>query len=141
MYAHKSFLMLGPDTGTDIMSLIKGGYEIQECTFSFQQGIDRKGKATTRVYGGTFKVTLPQLPPPDITEWAVKSRKYRDGIIVMVDEENLPAEKILFSNAFCVHFEMNYTQTGKSYVSTKLVIQAEKITVADDVYFNNEWSH
>ncbi|GHV52092.1 hypothetical protein FACS1894181_14880 [Bacteroidia bacterium] len=52
----------------DIKSLTNGGYEILDCNFEFQQGIDDKGKATTRVYGGTINLTISQLPSKDIIE-------------------------------------------------------------------------
>ena len=51
MYGHRSFLVIGGGAA-DIVSLIKGGLEILSYKFSFQQGFDRKGKASTKVYGG-----------------------------------------------------------------------------------------
>jgi len=141
MFTHRSFLLLGGDDAGDIVSLIKNAFEIQKCSFSFQQGIDQKGKATTRTYSGQFKISLPQVPPDDITTWALSHRKYMDGVIVMVNDENIPAEKIYFKNAACINFELNYTQVGSSYTSTDLIIQAEKIIVADDVTFVNEWKY
>jgi hypothetical protein len=57
MFGHRSFLIIGGGSPADIKSLISGGYEILDCNFDFHQGIDRKGKATTRVYIGTFGLT------------------------------------------------------------------------------------
>ncbi len=138
MFSHRSFLMLGGGA-TDIISLIKGGYEVVDCNFSFQQGIDDSGKATTRVYSGTIHVTLSQLPPMPIIEWALNSRKYQDGIIVTVDNENIPVEKIIFKHATCINFGISYTESGQSYTVTRLVIQAEEMVVGDGVTFTNEW--
>ena len=140
MFSHRSFLMLGSLDSADIISLTKGGYEVSSFGFAFQQGIDPKGKATTRVYSGTLHVTLSQLSPKLITEWALNSRKYSDGVIVMLDDENIPIEKIIFQHATCVSFEINYSQKGKQYVNTKLIIQAEGLIVGDGITFSNEWS-
>jgi len=63
MYSHRSFLMLGSSSAADILSLIKGGYEVSAFGFSSQQGINPKGQSATRVYSGTLHVTLSQLPP------------------------------------------------------------------------------
>jgi hypothetical protein len=139
MFGHRSFLMIGGGSA-DVMSLIKGGYEIKECRFAFEQGIDNKGRASTRVYGGTLYITLPQLPPQDIIEWALQSRKYSDGVVVMLDAENIPLEKILFENATCIDLEINYTQSGDSYVSSKLIIQAQRLIVGNGIDFDNEWT-
>jgi len=39
MFSFKSFLYLGSDA-TDVISLIKGGYELSDFYFSFLQGTD-----------------------------------------------------------------------------------------------------
>jgi hypothetical protein len=139
MFGNRSFLVLGGETA-DLMSLIKGGYEMANCQFSFQQGIDDKGKATTKVFGGAIHLTLPQFPPSDIIEWALQSRSHKDGMIVLLDAENLPVEKVLFQNAYCIDFEIDYTMEGQSYAATKLVIQAEILIVGDGIDFDNEWT-
>lgn len=140
MFSHRSFLMLGFAGAADIISLIKGGYEVSNFNFSFQQGTDERGKATTRVYSGTLHVTLPQLPPQDIIEWSIRSRKYSDGIIVTVDAENMPLERIIFKNATCIDLGVEYAMSGNSYSTTELVIQAEKLIVGNGIDFNNEWT-
>ena len=62
MFSHRSFLMLG-DSDPDIANLIKGGYEVYNYRHFFKQEIDRKGKVTTRAYGGFIQLTLTQVPP------------------------------------------------------------------------------
>ncbi|MDR2816254.1 MAG: type VI secretion system needle protein Hcp [Proteiniphilum sp.] len=139
MFGHRSFLVIGGDSPADIKSLINGGYEILDCNFDFRQGVDRNGKATTRVYSGTLNVKVSQLPRKDLIEWALNSRKYSDGTIVMLDANNIPVEKIIFKNATCISFGIDYTEKGDSYTCTKLVIQTEKMIVGDGIEFENEW--
>jgi hypothetical protein len=139
MYAHRSFLVLGGGAA-DIISLVKGGYEIANCEFSFEQGIDDTGKATTRVHGGNISLTLPMIPPNDIIAWAIDSRKYQDGAIITLDDQNMPVARILFENAACINFGIDFRQKGDSYTITNLVIQAEVITVGNGIEFLSEWS-
>jgi hypothetical protein len=139
MFGHRSFLMLGGNSPADIKSLTEGGYEVLDCNFDFHQGIDRKGKATTRVYSGTIQVKLSQLPRNDMIEWALDSRKYTDGVIIMLEADNLPVEKFIFKNATCISFDIDYTLKGDSYTCTTLVIQSEKLVVGDGIEFENEW--
>ena len=140
MFGHRSFLVIGGDSPADILSLINGGYEISDCRFSFEQGLDDKGKATTRVYFGIINIKLPQLPSKDIIEWAINARKYNDGAIIVLDAENTPIEKVLFKNTACVNFKLYHTQHGDSYTITELVLQAEKIIVGNGIDFENEWT-
>jgi hypothetical protein len=132
--------MIGGDSAADILSLIEGGYEILDCSFTFQQQTDHKGKATTRVFGGSIDILLSQLPPQNIIEWGMNSRKYNDGAIIMVDDENIPIRKIFFKNAACTHFEINHLQTGTGYSATRLLIQAETLIVGSGIEFKNEWT-
>ena len=139
MFGHRSFLVIGGGAA-DILSLAKGGYEILDCNFSFEQGVDDRGKATTRVHGGTIYVSISQLPPQPVIEWALDSRKYNSGMIVMLSAENIPVEKILFQNTACVGMDLNYTQKGDSYATTKLTLQAETVIVGNGIDFTNEWA-
>jgi len=138
MFGHRAFFIIG-DSPADILSLIKGGYEVLDCSFNFRQDIDRTGKATTRVYSGTLDVKLSELPKNDLIEWALESRKYMDGMIVVLDPDNIPLEKVFFKNATCINFGVDYTLKGDSYTCTKLIIQSEKMIVGDGIEFENEW--
>jgi hypothetical protein len=139
MFSHKTYLKIGDFTGTDFMSLIKGGYELANFEFSFQQGVDDTGKASTEVYGGTLSMTLPMLPPKVIIEWALDSHKYKKGVVVVLDEHNVPQEKILFDNAACISMGIDYTQKGESYIFTKVGLRAEKLVIGNGLDFDNNW--
>jgi hypothetical protein len=130
--------MIGGDTSADIRSLTEGGYEMLYCNFDFRQGIDWFGKATTRVHSGTLQTKLSQLPRKNLMEWALDSRKYSDRVIVLLDAENVPVGKIIFKNATCIDFGVDYTLKGESYTCTQVVVQAEKIIVSDDIECENK---
>jgi hypothetical protein len=140
MFGHRSFLMLGGNSPADIKSLITGGYEVLDCRFSFEQGMDDTGKATTRVHGGTTQITLSQLPPKEIIEWALDSRKYSDAAVIVLDADNIPLEKLIFKNAACINLKINFIQQGDSYVTTELVLQTKKLIVGKGIEFDNEWT-
>lgn len=138
MFGHRSFLVLGSDA-SDLMSLMKGGYELLESEFYFEQGIDDKGKVSTRTFGGTIFAVIPQLPPDAIIEWGLKARDFKDGMLVTLNNENLPVEKVVFQHAACIELDVDYKQTGDSYAITRITIQAENMVVGDTVTFSNEW--
>lgn len=140
MYSHRSILKFGsPDAATDLSRLLKDGYDILTCRFSIQQGTGQNGKITTRVFVSAIEVNLSQFPTIELLEWGLQSRRYIDGVIVVLNEENIPVEKIIFKNAACTKFEIDYVHSGKSYLSTKLALQAEELIVGGDVRITNEW--
>lgn len=139
MFSHKTYLKTGDFNGTDFLSLTKSGYELSSCDFSFQQGIDDTGRASTDVYGGTLSLTLPMLPPNEIIEWAINSRKYKKGVVVVLDEHNVPMEKIYFENAACISMNLDYMQSGTAYTFTKIIIRAEKLLFGNGLDFESNW--
>ena len=138
MFGHRSFLVLGGGAA-DLISLIKGGNEVANFEISFEQGISDDGKAQTEVVGGAIHVVLPKLPGDDLIKWGIKSKEYRDGIIVTLDEENHPVNKIIFRHAACVGFQVAYKRTGSAYSSTMLTIQARDLILGKEVKKNNRW--
>ena len=137
MFGNKSFLKLGTLADASIQGLYKESYELESCNLGFSQGTNTDGKAQTAVRGGSIHVTLPGIPPKDIIEWSLKSRKYHDGVVVICDINEIPFEKIKFEDATCIGMDISYSRKGKSYITTKFVIQARKISVGNTSLVNN----
>ena len=130
MFGHKSFLRIGALNDSSILGLYK---------YSFSQGIDLNGKPQTEVRGGTIFLTYASLPQEDMLRWMLGSVQYEDGAIVICDDNDEPLEKIIFEQAACVGLEIEYTQTGKSYIHTKITLQARKIKVGGTT-LENRWT-
>ena len=138
MFSHKNYLVIGGGSA-DLLSLIKGGHEVANLEISFEQGISDDGKVQTEVVGGAIHLVLPKLPGDDLILWGVKSKEYRDGMIVSLDDENLPVSKIIFKRAACVGFQIAYKRAGSAYSSTMMTIQAKDLTIGKTVLKNNRW--
>ena len=143
MFGHRSFLMLGGDSSADIRSLENEGYEILKCSFSLEQGTQMNAKVSTRVYVIAIEVTLSQFPKKELLEWGINARNYKDGMIVLLDAENVSVEKIIFKNAACIRLELDYIQQGASYTSIHMMIQPEQLLLGtgNDITFTNEWNY
>lgn len=139
MFGHKSFLRIGALNDSSISGLYKDSYELESCNFGFSQGVDASGKPQTEVRGGNMHLTYGGLPQPDLLRWMLGSTKYEDGAIVVCDDNNEPLEKIFFEQAACVGLEIEYTQHGKGYIQTKVVLQARKIKVGE-MTLENRWT-
>lgn len=95
-------MKLGSLGDASIQGLYKESYELDSCSFGFSQGVNVDGKAQTDVRGGAISVTIPGIPPADIIEWALGSRKYYDGVIVVCDDNEMPLEKVNFTDEACI---------------------------------------
>ena len=141
MFGHKSYLRFGAVDDSriaGIMDLYKDSYELESCNYGFAQSIDANGKAQSETRGGAIHIVYAALPTREMLQWALSSRKYHDGMIVICDDNDQPLEKIKFEQAACVGMDIDYSQNGSKYVSTKLVLQAFRISVGT-TNLTNKW--
>lgn len=138
MFGYKSFLRIGLTKDSGITELYQESYELLECSYGFNQGIDENGKAQTDVRGGTIQLTYGNLPSNEMLDWMLNSHKYQDGAIIICDNNDLPLEKIYFEQAACTGLDVEYIQQGKSYILTKMVLEVRKIRVGE-IMFENRW--
>jgi len=139
MFGHKSFLKIGELSDVSITGLYKESYELDYCSYSFSQGINVDGKAQTEVHGGTINISISGIPPNDIIQWSLDSSKYNSGLIVICDDNDMPLEKIKFTDAACIGMEVAYIQTGKGYIVTKLMLQTRQLTIGHTT-LDNRWA-
>lgn len=139
MFGHKSFLRIGALNDSSISGLYSDSYELESCNYSFSQGTDANGKPQTEVRGGMIQLTYAGLPQEDMLRWMLSSRHYEDGAIVVCNDNDEPLEKVHFEQAACVGMEMEYAQSGKSYIRTRVTLQARKIKVGDTA-IENRWT-
>lgn len=139
MFGHKSFLRIGALNDSSISGLYKDSYELESCGYCFSQGINTDGKPQTNVRGGTIHLTYCGLPQDDMLRWMLSPFKYEDGAIVICNDNDEPLEKLFFEQAACVGLEIEYTQKGKSYIHTRITLQARKIKVGE-TSLENRWT-
>ena len=137
MFGYTVFLKIGNLAASSLVDMYKDSYQLIGCEFGFAQGIDIKGQAQTEVKGGTFYVTYPHLPNRDMIQWMLDARKYQNGASWSMTTSST-LEKILFEKATCVDMEISYIRQGKSYIATKLTVQAQKLTFGSEE-FENQW--
>lgn len=139
MFGYKSFLRIGALNDSSISGLYKDSYELESCSYSFSQEVDNNGKPQTEVRGGTIHMTYAGLPQNDLLRWMLTSTKYEDGAIVVCNDNDEPLEKVYFEQAACIGLEVSYTQYGKTYIQTKIRLQARKIKVGETT-LQNRWT-
>lgn len=140
MFGHKSFLRLGSFENRSIGDLYQDCYELASFTHHFQQDIDQNGKVLSSVKGGTITLLIEGFPSQTLVDWGIESRLYYSGEIVVVDAENIPCEKIKFSDGACTFFKIHYINTGRAYCVTKLIIEANEVSVDGEMELKKHWT-
>ena len=138
MFGHKTFLKIGKLSDSSISGLYRDSYEVDSCNYSFSQGTDHNGQPQTDVRGGNIAMTYGNIPPQELIQWMLSTGKLENGAIVICDSNDMPLEKIHFEDAACIGLEVEYSQNGQMYISTKIVLQARKLTIGD-INLTNRW--
>lgn len=121
---------------TVVLVLDNNEFELSEFEIRFNQNVDHKGEPQNSVRGGQMHMTLSQIVPNNIYEWAMKSTVKDGEVVFRIKSGNSPL-KISFSNAYCVNFKRNINATGQGLVSS-MMIAPEEITI-NGMSFDNHW--
>ncbi|MBO4531599.1 MAG: type VI secretion system needle protein Hcp [Paludibacteraceae bacterium] len=130
MFGFKSTLYVA---GLDPM-----GLELADFSYGLSQNVDDTGKPQGDVYSGTMQLTYPNLPTSGLLEWMLNSRKYKDGMVVVYDEQDSVLLKIVFTKAACVNMDLRYSESGKSYSTTQFTLVAKQMVIGESIV-ENEW--
>lgn len=111
-------------------------YEIEQFKIGFSQPTDFKGEPQSEIKGGQLMVTLSEALPDSFYEWAIKSKKEKDGqVAFQIQTGNAPL-KIEFFRATCINFNRNVSSNGG--LQTYLVLSPERLLI-NGVEHDNFW--
>ncbi|MFD2520227.1 type VI secretion system tube protein TssD [Emticicia soli] len=119
-----------------------GDCEVVACNFSFNQSIDEKGRPSSKVHGGTIRVTIVATDNTALVGWMLDPYKKDSGQIVYnrIDQESTLKE-IKFEDAYCVEYTENFDARGgdsNAAFTITLTISANKIVVGG-ASLDNKW--
>ncbi|KGN69355.1 hypothetical protein HQ40_07075 [Porphyromonas gulae] len=140
MFGHRSFLRIGSLNDASIKGLLTDGLELEKFSYSFDQAVDIHGKVQGEVRSGTLQLTFANLPTNEVIDWMLNSRKYKDGTIVMCDMNDTPLQKISFATAACIGMDINFSEAGGTYASTRIALYARKLTIGG-IIVENDWKN
>jgi|GEM_PF-6774221 len=129
---------MGDSGDTGVSALASDGSELINCNYTLYQGIDGKGQVQTRVRVSDITLTYDGLPTSEMIEWALDSRTYLNGSLVLYDPNNIPLKKLFFQDAACVGLHLNFISPGKSSVLTQIKIKPRKLII-DGVTIDQKW--
>lgn len=111
-------------------------YELSEFSIHFGQDTDPKGEPQNKVRGGQMSISITQVVPTSIYNWAMKSTQ-KEGIIIFKIESGSAPLKIEFFNAYCVNFNRSVDAMGGG-LNSSMTIAPEEISI-NGISFDNHW--
>ena len=127
-YGYKAFLevgSLGEQDGYCAYNSLP--LELDAWSYTFIRGIDDRGKIETGLRGGNISFLISGIPRLMFWEWATDSCLYLSGRVIIKNTEGYNISQLRFEDAACISMKVKYINEGKAYMSTEVVIQAEKL--------------
>lgn len=111
-------------------------YEIEQFKIGFSQPMDDKGEPQSETRGGQLMITLTEALPETFYEWAIKSKREKDGAVSFKIETGSAPLKIEFFKANCINFNRSVSDNGG--LKTNLVLAPEKLMI-NGIEHDNFW--
>lgn len=114
-------------------------YRVFHCSYSLQQDVDKTGRPSSEVRGGTVQLELESIDSSAHAAWMMDAFKHKDGTITFYKRDSEQKMKeISFKNGYLVSYTEAFTNHGENPMSEHLVISAKDLKVADAEH-KNEW--
>lgn len=115
-------------------------YNILNCTYTFSQPLDNKGKPSGTPYGGQIIATIESNGKTDLLHWMVSPDQHKNGSIIYYKRNAMSRlQELKFEKAFCVKYTEDFHAEDDVPMQIKIVISAQKIIIGD-MEFENRWS-
>jgi len=139
LFSSLSDLLPKPDATVRAEFLLDGTvYNIEQFDMTFNQPIGHDGKPQQETIGGSFSITILQLPDSNLYEWAKRSKLAKNGTISFISQTVGTFFKVEFTYAYCVHLSTGVNDT-KGTISS-LRISAEEVNICG-VRHKNTWTN
>ncbi|MGO3184404.1 MAG: type VI secretion system tube protein TssD [Aequorivita sp.] len=114
-------------------------YEVQECTFDFEQQLDHSGKPSGAPRGGILLITLKFTSDTSLISWMVEPSMTKNGKLLFPEPDGSGnMMTILFTNAYCAKLSGHYSHVGADPIKLRIKISAETMKL-NSVNFKNNW--
>lgn len=114
-------------------------YDVQECTFDFDQQLDHSGKQSGAPRGGILLLTLKFTSDTSLISWMVDPSMTKGGSIIFPKPDgggNMMT--ITFAKAYCAKLSGYYNHVGAEPIKIRIKVTAEEMTF-NSIPFKNNW--
>lgn len=114
-------------------------YRVFHCSYSLQQDVDKTGRPSSEVRGGTIQLEVESTEDAGLAAWMMDAFKHKDGKITFFKRDSEQKMKeVSFKNGYIVNYSETFTNMGENPMSQHFVISAKELKVGDAEH-KNEW--
>lgn len=114
-------------------------FRVLHCSYSLQQDVDKTGRPSSEVRGGTIQLEVESTADTSLAAWMMDAFKNKDGNITFYKRDSeQKLKEISFKNGYLVSYSESFTNMGDNPMSEHFVISSKEIKVGDAEH-KNEW--
>lgn len=114
-------------------------YNILDCSYSFNQKLDRNNKPSGAPRGGVINFVIESRGTSEFYRWMIEHKQAKDGVITFYRRDaQSKLYELQFSESFCVEYEEHFNSTSTTPLQIIVTITAKQIEI-DGVSFRNNW--
>ncbi|MFV0305344.1 MAG: type VI secretion system tube protein TssD [Moheibacter sp.] len=115
-------------------------YNVLDCTYGFEQSVDRNNKPSGTPRGGQITLIIESRGSTNFLKWMVDHKQTKDGTITFFKRDAMSRMLALkFSKAFCIRYTEHFNAQTITPMQMHLTISAKKIEI-EGVTFENTWN-
>ena len=101
-------------------------YRVFHCSYSLQQDVDKTGRPSSEVRGGTIQLEVESTEDAGLAAWMMDAFKHKDGKITFFKRDSEQKMKeVSFKNGYIVNYSETFTNMGDNPMSQHFVISAK----------------
>ncbi len=110
-------------------------YEVEHFKIAFHQPVDYKGQPQHETKGGQIQIVLTQAADNLLYDWAKRSNKLKNGVVLFQTDLGMTVSEVAFTNAYCVSLLRNIDEYCG--MTTTLVISPDTVQLNGKTHYNN----
>ena len=113
--------------------------KVLQCSFSFQQASDYRGKPSESPRGGKIHLVVESTGETNLLSWMLGHNIVKDGKIIFTKrDESSSMKTIEFKEAYCLQYQEFFDHETNEPMRINVVISPKVFTVKD-AKFEQEW--
>ena len=115
-------------------------YTAIDCTYNFNQSIDKNHKPSSVSRGGQVTFTIESRGKANFLKWMTDYTQAKDGKITFYKRDQMARLfDLSFTKAYCVDYLEHFDHKSEEPMQIKMTISAKDMK-ADNTLFENKWA-
>ncbi|WP_338794263.1 type VI secretion system tube protein TssD [Bernardetia sp. MNP-M8] len=122
------------------LQIDEGIYTVLDCTYNFNQSIDKNNKPSSVARGGQITLIIESRGITNFLKWMTEHVNTKDGKIIFYRRDQMARMfELSFTKAFCIDYAEHFNHQSAEPMQIKMTISTKDMK-ANNALFGNKWA-